>query len=294
MKTHHLKTWPEPFFAVAAGTKTHEVRKNDRSFAAGDRLLLQEWRPEANHPDGGSFTGRELLRTISYVTPGGEWGLPADICVLSIAALTPTLRQTDPNADPVYRAEQCDYCEAESGEACTPGCDALEFNTDGPVVHACAVDFPEVESDAIDNLCGALGLMAEQLSGNLEEVTCPECLRAIARWGQAQGQATCGLALALGRQVASLDTDRDRLALAYGNMVAHAAELRQALDPLVRMSRFGDFAYPESVVDSFPVIKRSLHGPNGTEHLLLTVGDLRRAVRVLGDSLTRREDPRDG
>lgn len=81
-----------------------------------------------------------------------------------------------------------------------------------PILHATTLAFPEVESDAFDNLCGSLGLMAEDLTDELGEVTCPDCLRAIAAWGQLHAQAACGLALAFGqlqaeRAVARADLD---------------------------------------------------------------------------------------
>lgn len=80
--THELKTWPVPFEAVASGFKHHEVRRPDRDFHVGDRLLLREWRP-----DTGEYTGRELIVGVSYMTRAGEWGLPDDVCVMSIEVL---------------------------------------------------------------------------------------------------------------------------------------------------------------------------------------------------------------
>lgn len=45
MRTHHLKTWPEPFEAVIDGRKRFEFRWDDRGFAVGDILLLKKWDP---------------------------------------------------------------------------------------------------------------------------------------------------------------------------------------------------------------------------------------------------------
>lgn len=80
MRTHELKTWPGPFEDVVAGRKTHEVRKDDRGFEVGDTLVLREWVPG---PQG--YTGRSLTVTVTYITRG--WGLPDDMCVMSIAPL---------------------------------------------------------------------------------------------------------------------------------------------------------------------------------------------------------------
>lgn len=66
-------------------------------------------------------------------------------------------------------------------------------------IHACTLGWPEIESDAIDNLCGALGRVAEELTEDLGKVTCADCLRAIAEWGLLQGQILCGVAFALGQ-----------------------------------------------------------------------------------------------
>jgi hypothetical protein len=114
MTTHTLKTWPVPFAAVLSGAKTHEIRKADRAFAVGDRLLLREWQDapsnnvckacdetmtrwedynEWQHADCGGlvvavpdrgYTGRELLVEVTHISPGGTWGLPSGLCVMSI------------------------------------------------------------------------------------------------------------------------------------------------------------------------------------------------------------------
>ena len=76
--THSLKTWPEPFNAVWDGQKRYEIRRNDRDFNFGELLELREWDPE----DG--YSGRYVLARITYLTEGGEWGLPDDLCVMSI------------------------------------------------------------------------------------------------------------------------------------------------------------------------------------------------------------------
>lgn len=76
---HALKTWPEPFRAVQAGIKRHEVRVADRDFKVGDYILLEEYEPiERRH------TGRHLMTRITYITEGGQHDLPDNLCVLSI------------------------------------------------------------------------------------------------------------------------------------------------------------------------------------------------------------------
>ena len=79
MGHHDLKTWPVAFDAVVAGIKRHEIRTNDRGFSPGDTLLLQEWYPGAR-----KYSGRERLVRVTYVSSGGTWGLPENLCVMSI------------------------------------------------------------------------------------------------------------------------------------------------------------------------------------------------------------------
>ena len=86
VREHNLKTWPEPFTAVWEGHKVHEVRNDDRAFAAGDVLILEEYDPSPSRgnstPRG--LTGRAILATVTHKTPGGSFGLPVGVCVLSI------------------------------------------------------------------------------------------------------------------------------------------------------------------------------------------------------------------
>lgn len=87
--THVLKTWPDPFQAIWSGVKTYEIRKNDRGFCIGDFLTLREWQPEDPlHLKIEGYSGREMKARIVYMTPGGTWGLPVDMCVLGIRLLT--------------------------------------------------------------------------------------------------------------------------------------------------------------------------------------------------------------
>ena len=88
---HVLKTWPESFSAIIDGSKKHEVRVNDRDFAVGDVLVLMEWRPASNETLG-SYTGRTTAAKVTYVTRGSEsrgseWGIPGDLCVMSLGPI---------------------------------------------------------------------------------------------------------------------------------------------------------------------------------------------------------------
>jgi len=62
MKEHELKIWPEYFDPLLKGEKMFEIRKNDRNFKVGDRIMFREY-----DPDDGSYTGRYCFRTITYI-----------------------------------------------------------------------------------------------------------------------------------------------------------------------------------------------------------------------------------
>lgn len=51
---HELKIWPQYYKRVSDGTKTFEVRNNDRDFQMGDSVTLREYDPE---PMNGTVPG---------------------------------------------------------------------------------------------------------------------------------------------------------------------------------------------------------------------------------------------
>lgn len=57
---HELKILPTYFRSVLRGDKTFEVRKNDRNFQVGDKLILKEW-------DNGEYTGNILEKNVTYI-----------------------------------------------------------------------------------------------------------------------------------------------------------------------------------------------------------------------------------
>ncbi|HEX2900014.1 MAG TPA: ASCH/PUA domain-containing protein [Bacteroidia bacterium] len=84
MKTHELKTWPSYFEAIINGTKTFEVRRNDRDFAPGDTLLLKEFDPGREAQGFFGTTGREITCGVGAVLHGGQFGIESGYCVMSI------------------------------------------------------------------------------------------------------------------------------------------------------------------------------------------------------------------
>lgn len=79
-RTHNLKTWPSYFLGVMLGTKTFEVRKNDRDFQVGDILNLQEFTPSTK-----IYTGREIQKQVTYILKGGDFGIAEDTVVLGLS-----------------------------------------------------------------------------------------------------------------------------------------------------------------------------------------------------------------
>jgi hypothetical protein len=69
-----LKTDPLPFAALLAGTKTNEIRNDDRNFKVGDTLIFRETRFSAVEmaTQGAplEYTGRAQWRFVSHVQRG--------------------------------------------------------------------------------------------------------------------------------------------------------------------------------------------------------------------------------
>ena len=95
---HDLKTWPKYFKHLLDGSKTFEVRKNDRSFRAGDSLRLREWEPNPFPDDqSGHYTGREITVLVTYVLRTGKFKLP-DHVIMGIRPSTPAVRSGEVEA----------------------------------------------------------------------------------------------------------------------------------------------------------------------------------------------------
>lgn len=125
--THELKTWPKYFSALLEGSKTFELRRDDRGFKVGDRLRLREWDYNTE------YSGRELMYRVTYIAQDTNW-LQCGCVAMGIARLSPPSDLTYPNATPTEyqqairqlitlekslkaaRAE-CDRLQAELAEA---------------------------------------------------------------------------------------------------------------------------------------------------------------------------------
>lgn len=76
MTVHELKTWPEFFEPVLTLRKTFELRLNDRGYQVDDTLHLCEWNPAAR-----AYTGRQILKRVTYVLEGSPWLSEGYVCM---------------------------------------------------------------------------------------------------------------------------------------------------------------------------------------------------------------------
>lgn len=74
MAEHILKVQPPYFDALLDGSKTFEVRRNDRAYQAGDTLLLWEYDPSGARPckrhDCPDCKPRSVRKAVTFVYSG--------------------------------------------------------------------------------------------------------------------------------------------------------------------------------------------------------------------------------
>lgn len=63
---HELKCWPQYMARIASGQKQFEIRKNDRDYQVGDRLILREYDPKTGWPDHGVI--ETIIADVTYIT----------------------------------------------------------------------------------------------------------------------------------------------------------------------------------------------------------------------------------
>lgn len=80
---HELKTLYSFFYDVRSGTKNFEVRKNDRNFQVGDFLLLR-----CHDSNGEPIRTEPCMCLVTYLLPGGQFGIEEGYCVMGIKVLT--------------------------------------------------------------------------------------------------------------------------------------------------------------------------------------------------------------
>ena len=87
-RIHRLKSWPVFFQAIVNGARTHELRRNDRNYKIGDKLVLCEFDLTKSE-----FTGASCELEITSITSAeepcavSEEALNRNFCILSIRRL---------------------------------------------------------------------------------------------------------------------------------------------------------------------------------------------------------------
>lgn len=82
----HLKCIQPYFNDIWEGIKKFEVRKNDRNFSEGDILALHEI-------SDSEFWPRIIYLQITYLLPGGNFGIDPDYCVIGFNIFPETYQE---------------------------------------------------------------------------------------------------------------------------------------------------------------------------------------------------------
>ena len=64
--THEIKCHPKYFKRICNGSKPFEIRKNDRYYQVGDRLIINEYDPEIGYSDNIDYGN--IIADITYIT----------------------------------------------------------------------------------------------------------------------------------------------------------------------------------------------------------------------------------
>ena len=86
-KLHSLKCEQQYFRAIERGDKTFEVRLKDRAYAVGDILELTELRPMKFKEGVKIVEGDKLRVRVTYLLPGGSFGIEPDHVVMAVRPL---------------------------------------------------------------------------------------------------------------------------------------------------------------------------------------------------------------
>ena len=117
-KIHELKSWPQFFEKVVDGSKTFEVRLNDRDFKVGDFLFLREWNPETKQ-----YSGRFQYVRVTYIFGSEERNvvcpiaLHPDYVILAIMLTWSTQTPVLPGNEKVSPTRPEPLCEFSHGAA---------------------------------------------------------------------------------------------------------------------------------------------------------------------------------
>lgn len=111
-RTHELKSWSQFFRRIVTGERAHELRRNDRDYRVGDRVILREY-----DPNSATYTGSFCEGTITSMTSRdvpcavSEEGLHPEFCILSIRifAMSPDLHSRERSSLAARGAGDCSF-----------------------------------------------------------------------------------------------------------------------------------------------------------------------------------------
>ena len=83
IKIHNLKTWPTYFEAIENGSKSYEVRKNDRFFQKGDTVVLHKMSHDG-YSAGYDTYKQKLTFTIGDILTNSSLGVKEGYCIFSL------------------------------------------------------------------------------------------------------------------------------------------------------------------------------------------------------------------
>lgn len=94
-RVHELKIWPQFYSRVANGSKTFEIRDNDRDFQSGDKIILKEWDPKPINPTDDMALGYTEAPPLEFVI-GYVHNLDRNKVVFSLLPIPKTDKETGP------------------------------------------------------------------------------------------------------------------------------------------------------------------------------------------------------
>ncbi|MGQ2989490.1 MAG: DUF3850 domain-containing protein [Brevundimonas sp.] len=81
---HELRTWIEPYDAIAAGLKPWELRFDDRDFQVGDTLRLRRFDHVAE-----TYTGEQMERRVVWIMRNPAFGTQRGFVIMTLAVTEP-------------------------------------------------------------------------------------------------------------------------------------------------------------------------------------------------------------
>lgn len=91
-RVHELKIWPQYYARVANGSKTFEIRHNDRDYQSGDKVILREWDPKPINPTDDMAIGFTHSPPLEFII-GYVHSLGRDEVVFSLLPIPPKVEK---------------------------------------------------------------------------------------------------------------------------------------------------------------------------------------------------------